>query len=91
MDSGMLLKEDETRLPFNPLAPLLPEELCWIIDRSFACDVSNYKFVITFSYHPIHRLAGMLGTPFHKLCTHYFTSTLYKISTQTSYPLNIST
>lgn len=32
MDSGMTLDEDH-RPPFDPLAPLLPEELCYILDR----------------------------------------------------------
>lgn len=40
MDSGMLLEQDNARPAFEPLSPLLPEELCWIIDRSFACEVS---------------------------------------------------
>lgn len=31
---------DEERRPFNALAPLLPEELCWILDRSFAYEVN---------------------------------------------------
>lgn len=48
MDSGMLLEQDE-RPPFDPLAPLLPEELCWILDRSFACEVSA---PITYAHTP---------------------------------------
>jgi N-alpha-acetyltransferase 35, NatC auxiliary subunit len=39
MDSGMLVPKDD-HPPFDPLAPLLPEEICWILDRSFACEVS---------------------------------------------------
>ncbi|EKM56096.1 uncharacterized protein PHACADRAFT_122281 [Phanerochaete carnosa HHB-10118-sp] len=42
MDSGMLLEQDNTRPAFEPLTPLLPEELCWIIDRSFACEMGWY-------------------------------------------------
>ncbi|KAI0792657.1 Mak10 subunit, NatC N-terminal acetyltransferase-domain-containing protein [Abortiporus biennis] len=38
MDSGMII-ESEQRPPFDPLAPLLPQELCWILDRSFACEM----------------------------------------------------
>ncbi|TFK32597.1 Mak10 subunit, NatC N-terminal acetyltransferase-domain-containing protein [Crucibulum laeve] len=38
LDSGLIL-ENQRRPPFNPLNPLLPEELCWIIDRSFAYEM----------------------------------------------------
>ena len=38
MDSGMVV-EQERRPSFDPLTPLLPRELCWILDRSFACEV----------------------------------------------------
>lgn len=31
---------DQTRPVFDPLEPLLPEEVCWIIDRSVACEVN---------------------------------------------------
>ncbi|KAF9239144.1 Mak10 subunit, NatC N-terminal acetyltransferase-domain-containing protein [Melanogaster broomeanus] len=37
-DSGLALM-DKSRPVFDPLAPLLPEEVCWIIDRSFACEM----------------------------------------------------
>ncbi|KAL4064339.1 Mak10 subunit, NatC N-terminal acetyltransferase-domain-containing protein [Scleroderma citrinum] len=37
-DSGLALL-DGSRPPFKPLAPLLPEEVCWIIDRTFACEM----------------------------------------------------
>ncbi|KIP07499.1 hypothetical protein PHLGIDRAFT_105599 [Phlebiopsis gigantea 11061_1 CR5-6] len=39
MDSGMLLEGEEDRPAFDALTPLLPEELCWILDRSFACEM----------------------------------------------------
>ena len=32
---------DQTRPVFDPLEPLLPEEVCWIIDRAFACEVND--------------------------------------------------
>ncbi|ETW85144.1 hypothetical protein HETIRDRAFT_236580, partial [Heterobasidion irregulare TC 32-1] len=38
MDSGMSLDE-EHRPPFDPLAPLLPEELCYILDRVCSCEM----------------------------------------------------
>lgn len=31
---------DQTRPVFDPLEPLLPEEVCWVIDRTFACEVN---------------------------------------------------
>ncbi|GJE88083.1 Mak10 domain-containing protein [Phanerochaete sordida] len=42
MDSGMLQEQDNARPPFESLSPLLPEELCWIIDRSFAGEMGWY-------------------------------------------------
>ncbi|KAI0713691.1 Mak10 subunit, NatC N-terminal acetyltransferase-domain-containing protein [Earliella scabrosa] len=39
LDSGMVL-EEQRRPPFDPLTPLLPEEVCWLLDRSFACEVT---------------------------------------------------
>ena len=42
MDSGMVL-EEARRPPFNPLSPLLPEEVCWILDRSISCKVDQYR------------------------------------------------
>ena len=39
MDSGLVLDEEERRPQFNPLAPLLPEEVCYILDRVIACEV----------------------------------------------------
>lgn len=39
MDSGLILDE-EARMPqFNPHTPLLPEEVCYILDRVIACEV----------------------------------------------------
>ncbi|KAG2359731.1 Mak10 subunit, NatC N-terminal acetyltransferase-domain-containing protein [Suillus spraguei] len=45
-DSGLALL-DKSKPSFNPLAPLTPEEVCWIIDRSFSCEMewhSGYTF-----------------------------------------------
>ncbi|KAF8061759.1 Mak10 subunit, NatC N-terminal acetyltransferase-domain-containing protein [Lyophyllum atratum] len=38
LDSGLILEEYE-RLPFDPMTPLLPQELCWILDRSFSYEM----------------------------------------------------
>jgi len=40
LDSGLIL-EAEHRPAFDPLMPLLPQELCWILDRSFSYEVKN--------------------------------------------------
>ncbi|KXN91924.1 N-alpha-acetyltransferase, 35 NatC auxiliary subunit [Leucoagaricus sp. SymC.cos] len=42
LDSGYI-PPGEARPKFNPLAPLLPEELCWIIDRSFSYEMEWHK------------------------------------------------
>ena len=39
MDSGLILDEEARRPQFNPLTPLLPEEVCYILDRVIACEV----------------------------------------------------
>ncbi|KAJ7184549.1 Mak10 subunit, NatC N-terminal acetyltransferase-domain-containing protein [Mycena filopes] len=38
LDSGMA-GDAEERPPFDFWAPLLPQEICWIIDRSFSCEM----------------------------------------------------
>ncbi|KZT74069.1 Mak10-domain-containing protein [Daedalea quercina L-15889] len=38
MDSGMITAPEQ-RPPFDPLTPLLPQEICWILDRAFACEM----------------------------------------------------
>ena len=48
LDSGMSL-EEQPRPPFNPLTPLLPEEICWILDRSFACEVNAHPWTYAMS------------------------------------------
>lgn len=39
LDSGYIAPGD-TKVEFNPLALLLPEELCWIIDTALFYEVS---------------------------------------------------
>lgn len=62
MDSGMVLEEAQ-RPPFDPLAPLLPEEVCWILDRSISCEIAWHtgstlsQTVYTFLYG--HAVAEM--------------------------------
>lgn len=34
-----MILEEAQRPPFDPLAPLLPEEVCWILDRATSCEV----------------------------------------------------
>ncbi|KAJ7221510.1 Mak10 subunit, NatC N-terminal acetyltransferase-domain-containing protein [Mycena pura] len=38
LDSGMATEVDQ-RPPFDPWAPLLPQEVCWIIDRSISYEM----------------------------------------------------
>ncbi|KAI6124048.1 Mak10 subunit, NatC N-terminal acetyltransferase-domain-containing protein, partial [Pisolithus croceorrhizus] len=38
-DSGLALLDD-SRPPFDPLVPLLPDEVCWIIDRAYSCEMA---------------------------------------------------
>ncbi|KAJ7084851.1 Mak10 subunit, NatC N-terminal acetyltransferase-domain-containing protein [Mycena belliarum] len=38
LDSGMVGAEGE-RPPFDPWTPLLPQEICWIIDRCFSYEI----------------------------------------------------
>lgn len=39
LDSGLELPEQTNRPPFDPLAPLLPEELCWMFDTALAYQI----------------------------------------------------
>ncbi|KAF9441565.1 hypothetical protein P691DRAFT_779764 [Macrolepiota fuliginosa MF-IS2] len=63
LDSGYIPPADASKPKFDPLALLLPEELCWIIDRAFAYEMEwhNGNFmshtVLTFLY--IHHLYSM--------------------------------
>jgi hypothetical protein len=45
LDSGFI-PAVEVRPKFNPLTPLLPEELCWIIDRAFSYEACAFKFLL---------------------------------------------
>ncbi|KAJ3556462.1 hypothetical protein NM688_g2013 [Phlebia brevispora] len=62
MDSGMAIDHDVWDR-FDPLSPLLPEELCWMLDRTFACEMEWHagntlsQSVFTFLY--VHQLADI--------------------------------
>ena len=45
LDSGFTLNE-APQPPFDPLHPLLPEELCWIMDRAFQYEVVIPKITV---------------------------------------------
>ncbi|EGN96405.1 hypothetical protein SERLA73DRAFT_76363 [Serpula lacrymans var. lacrymans S7.3] len=57
-DSGMV-SEININPPFNPLSPMLPEEICWLMDRSFVCEMewhagytlSQTVFTVLFVHH----------------------------------------
>ncbi|KAF8801418.1 hypothetical protein BYT27DRAFT_7198198 [Phlegmacium glaucopus] len=53
LDSGLIVQE-QLRPPFNPLTPLLPEELCWILDRSLGYETEFHAG--NFLAHTIHTL-----------------------------------
>ncbi|KIL68496.1 hypothetical protein M378DRAFT_71592 [Amanita muscaria Koide BX008] len=38
LDTG-LIKDNEDQTPFDPTTPLLPEEICWILDRAYAYEM----------------------------------------------------
>ncbi|KAG5721407.1 N-alpha-acetyltransferase, 35 NatC auxiliary subunit [Termitomyces sp. T112] len=62
LDSGLILENQTTPL-FDPNAPLLPQELCWIMDRAFAYEMEWHfgnplcHSVFTLLY--IHALSGI--------------------------------
>ncbi|KZV60520.1 hypothetical protein PENSPDRAFT_671604, partial [Peniophora sp. CONT] len=43
MDTGVILPAQLERPTYNPTAPLLPSELCWLLDRSFAAEMQWHK------------------------------------------------
>ncbi|KAL4265808.1 MAK10 family protein [Pleurotus pulmonarius] len=62
LDTGMR-DESDNKLPFNPLTSLLPGEVCWIMDRSFAYEMLWHAgnclphSILTIQY--VHRLSDM--------------------------------
>ncbi|KAJ8508180.1 hypothetical protein ONZ45_g9535 [Pleurotus djamor] len=62
LDTGMVDEQDVTP-PFNPLEALLPNEVCWIMDRSFTYEMLWHAgnclshSVLTIQY--VHHLADM--------------------------------
>lgn len=48
MDSGVV-RTEFSRNQFDPLAPLLPEEVCWIMDRMFAAEVIDSPLLFNFA------------------------------------------
>ena len=41
MDSGAAHDAEGAQPPFDLLTPLLPEEVCWILDEALACEVRD--------------------------------------------------
>ncbi|KAJ3488544.1 hypothetical protein NLI96_g2764 [Meripilus lineatus] len=58
MDSGMILEQAD-RPTFEPLTPLLPQEICWILDTSLSCEMewhngntlSQTVFTLLYTHH----------------------------------------
>jgi hypothetical protein len=77
MDSGLILDEEARRPQFNPLTPLLPEEVCYILDRVIACEVSPSTSGALLRIHLITiRWSGMQDIPSHRQYTLAFMSTI---------------
>ncbi|KAI6095245.1 Mak10 subunit, NatC N-terminal acetyltransferase-domain-containing protein [Pisolithus croceorrhizus] len=56
-DSGLVLLDD-SRPPFDPFVPLLPEEVCWIIDRAFSCELRLLRdFILQMAWHTGYTLS----------------------------------
>ncbi|KAF8172074.1 Mak10 subunit, NatC N-terminal acetyltransferase-domain-containing protein [Pholiota molesta] len=53
LDSGIIVQE-QLRPPFDPTALLLPEELCWVLDRALAYEIEFHAG--NFLAHTIHTL-----------------------------------
>ena len=51
MDSGAAQIENESGQNFDPRAPLLPEEICFILDRALACEVTASLLSAGFRSH----------------------------------------
>lgn len=60
MDTGVILPAQLARPTYEPAAPLLPSELCWMLDRSFAAEMH---------WHTGHTLSQTVYTflPLHDL------------------------
>ena len=43
MDSGAITASEAQQPAFDPLTPLLPGEVCWILDRTVACEVTDMR------------------------------------------------
>jgi hypothetical protein len=48
MDSGLIIDGEAEQLVFSPLTPLLPEEVCYILDRAIACEVRHYQSTLVY-------------------------------------------
>ncbi len=56
LDTG-LVPQEYLRPPFDPITPLLPEEVCWILDRAMAFEVNSYISIMRSSnpdFYTIH-------------------------------------
>lgn len=87
MDSGMILEQQRTT-PFNPLTPLLPLEVCWILDRSFSCEVNTvllWRSTVVFYFR---RWNGTLEIRFLNPYTPVYTFIISMTSIQTSSPVS---
>ncbi|KAH8114195.1 Mak10 subunit, NatC N-terminal acetyltransferase-domain-containing protein [Phellopilus nigrolimitatus] len=66
MDSGAALPVDaQQHPPFDPLAPLLPGEVCWVLDRALTCEMhwhaGNALAQTVFTCLYMHHLAALVS------------------------------
>ncbi|KAF9557743.1 Mak10-domain-containing protein [Agrocybe pediades] len=61
LDTGLIVQE-QIRPPFEPLTPLLPEELCWILDRAAAYESQFHAG--NFLAHTVHTFLYVHHLPY---------------------------
>jgi hypothetical protein len=61
LDTG-LVPQEYIRPPFDPITPLLPEEVCWILDRAMAFEVNLYLSLVRSNKSDFYKLTQ---TEFH--------------------------
>ena len=77
LDSGLELPEQTSRPPFDPLAPLLPEELCWMFDTALAYQVRGQPHAPRSHLMATSQVEWMLGSPLaHTVFTFLYTHAL---------------
>ena len=58
MDSGAVSDTEDVQPPFDLMTPLLPEEVCWVLDQALACEVRG---AVMSGVHPARDLIHVLS------------------------------